>query len=510
MRNTINILIMNFKILDCTLRDGGYYNKWNFSLNFANKYNTIIKKAKIDIVEIGFRKKNELNDKDKLFLYTSESTLKKIKFDKNQVVSIMIDLSDFKNPKDIENLKNYFPNKKKSSVSLIRLACNFENKNLLRSVVKILKKKNYLIAANLMKFTLLNNNSIINFFEYAKKINIDFFYLADSLGNCKPSDLIKLSNILKKKFALKKFGFHAHDNLGLALSNSITAIRMGFGFIDTSINGMGRGAGNLKLEELLKREKKKEELIIIKKFIKNKILSLKRKYNWGTNIYYKKSAKHNIHPTFIQRLIEEKKYNNKVIKRIIKFLGNTKSSSYDANIFDNLFLKNSFVKKKSYNLENKQILIIGSGNTSDNLKKYIFQNKNKYLLATLNYNAKINQKFIDYVFICNPYRIITENNLIKDKKIIMPNISELFKKKNNKFIYYNIDHSNELSIKKTKCSFSKNMVLFYSLAFCIANKFKKIKIINISKNSINKFIIRQIAQYLKKKSVNTKLEYSFI
>ena len=501
---------MSFKILDCTLRDGGYYNKWNFSLDFAKKYNSTLKKAKIDILEIGFRKQNQFKEKDKLFLYSHENTLKKIKFDKDQIISVMVDLSDFKNIKEIENLKISFPERQKSSVSLIRLACNYDDMNLLEAVVKILKEKKYLIAVNLMKFTLLKNNSIVIFFKHAEKLNVDYFYLADSLGNCKPIDLIKLSKILKKEFLIKKFGFHAHDNLGLALSNSIAAINQGFGIIDTSINGMGRGAGNLKLEELLKREKKIKELTIIKKFIKNKILSLKRKYNWGTNIYYKKSAKHNIHPTFIQRLIEEKKYNNKVIKRIIKFLGNTKSSSYDANIFDNLFLKNSLVKKKSYNLENKEILIIGAANTSDNLKKYIFQNKNKYLLATLNYNAKINQKFIDYVFICNPYRIITETNLIKDKKIIMPNISELFKKKNNKFIYYNIDHNKKLSIKKTKCSFSKNMVLFYCLAFCIANKFKKIKIINISKNSINKLIIRQIAQYLKKKSVATKLEYSFI
>jgi 4-hydroxy 2-oxovalerate aldolase len=125
-----------------------------------------------------------------------------------------------------------------------------------------------------MKFTLLKNNSIINFFEYAKKIQIDFFYLADSLGNCKPTDLIKLSNILKKKFTLKNFGFHAHDNLGLALSNSITAIRMGFGFIDTSINGMGRGAGNLKLEEFLKRQKKHKESWLIESFIQNKMLDL--------------------------------------------------------------------------------------------------------------------------------------------------------------------------------------------------------------------------------------------
>jgi len=500
---------MNFKILDCTLRDGGYYNKWNFSLNFANKYNTIIKKAKIDIVEIGFRKKNEFNDKDKLFLYTSENTLKKIKFDKNQVVSVMIDLSDFKNTKDIENLKNYFPDKKNSPVSLIRLACNFENKNLLRSVVKILKKKNYLIAANLMKFTLLKNNSIINFFEYAKKIKIDFFYLADSLGNCKPADLIKLSNILKKKFALKKFGFHAHDNLGLALSNSITAIRMGFGFIDTSVNGMGRGAGNLKLEEFLKKQKKYKESALVESFIQNRMLDLKRRYNWGTNIFYKKSAKYNIHPTFIQRLMEEKKYNNNVIKVIISFLSMLKCSSYDANIFDDLFLSNYSIKEKFYNFKNKEILIIGAGNSID-AKNEIIQNKNKYLIATLNYNSKINQKLIDCIFICNPYRIITEINLIKNKTIIIPNIKKLFKRKINKFMYYNINKNKNFSIQKTECSFHKNLVLFYSLAFCISNKFKKIRIVNISKNSINRLIIKKINQYLKKESIKTKLEYCFI
>lgn len=500
---------MNFKILDCTLRDGGYYNKWNFSLNFANKYNSIIKKAKIDIVEIGFRKKNELNDKDKLFLYTSENTLKKIRFDKNQVVSVMIDLSDFKNTKDLENLKNNFPEKKNSPVSLIRLACNFENKNLLRSVVKILKNKNYLIAANLMKFTLLKNNSIINFFEYAKKIKIDFFYLADSLGNCNPAYLIKLSSILKKKFSLKKFGFHAHDNLGLALSNSVAAIRMGFGFIDTSINGMGRGAGNLKLEEFLKKQKKHKELALIQSFIQNKMLDLKKRYNWGTNIFYKKSAKYNIHPTFIQRLMEEKKHNNNVVKSIISFLSKLKSSSYDANIFDNLFLNNSSIKEKSYNLENKEILIIGAADPIG-ANKEIIHNKNKCLIATLNYNSKINHKLIDYIFICNPYRIITEINLIKNKRIIIPNIKKLFKRKNNKFIYYNINKDKNFSIQKTKCSFNKNLVLFYSIAFCISNKFKKIKITHISKNPINKLIIKQISQYLKKGSINTKLEYKFI
>jgi 4-hydroxy 2-oxovalerate aldolase len=500
---------MNFKILDCTLRDGGYYNNWNFTLKFANEYNLIIKKAKVDIVEIGFWKKNFLNQKDKLFLYTSKKTLKKIKFDENQVVSIMLDLSDFKKAKDLQYLKNNFPERNKSPVSVVRLACNFEDKNILRPVINILKKKKYLVAVNLMKFTLLKSNLIINFFDCAKKMKVDFFYLADSLGNCKPANLIKLSYALKKKFSITKFGFHAHDNLGYALSNSLTAAKMGFGFIDTSINGMGRGAGNLKLEELLKKEKKQEEYKLIKNFIKNRMCDLKKKYNWGTNLFYKISAKNNIHPTFIQRLMEEKKYNNSIIKSIISYLRETKSSFYDANIFDDLFLNSNSIKKKYYDHDNKEILIIGNASSIVS-KKEIIKNKDKSIIATLNYNPKINQELVDCIFICNPYRIITEINLIKNKEIIIPNIKKLYKKKFNKFTFYNISKSSNFSIKKNECSFKKNLVLFYALAFCLSNRFKKIRIINISKNPINNFIIKGIIKYIKKKCLKTKLEFSFV
>jgi 4-hydroxy 2-oxovalerate aldolase len=132
---------MTYKILDCTLRDGGYYNKWNFSLNFVKKYNSVIKKTKIDIVEIGFRKKNELKESKQLFLYTSDNTLQKIKFSKNQLVAVMIDLTDFRSLKDLEYLNTSFPDKKNSKISIIRIACNYEDKILLKPVVQILKKK---------------------------------------------------------------------------------------------------------------------------------------------------------------------------------------------------------------------------------------------------------------------------------------------------------------------------------------------------------------------------------
>ena len=46
----------NFKVLDCTIRDGGYYNNWDFSNQFAKNYLNTLSKINIDYVEIGFRK----------------------------------------------------------------------------------------------------------------------------------------------------------------------------------------------------------------------------------------------------------------------------------------------------------------------------------------------------------------------------------------------------------------------------------------------------------------------
>ena len=100
-----------------------------------------------------------------------------------------------------------------------------------------------------MKFTVLKNNEIINFFKHCKKLNVKILYLADSFGNCDPEKLVYLTKDLKKYFDIKQFGLHAHNNLSQALENAKTAVKLGFGYIDTSLTGMGRGAGNLKLEE---------------------------------------------------------------------------------------------------------------------------------------------------------------------------------------------------------------------------------------------------------------------
>ena len=90
----------NFNVLDCTLRDGGYYNKWNFSNNFIRNYLTTQNKISSDIIEIGFRKlsKNkEIEDIEILRLLELGYKVKMVKMSNN---SISIDTkSDLKKVK---------------------------------------------------------------------------------------------------------------------------------------------------------------------------------------------------------------------------------------------------------------------------------------------------------------------------------------------------------------------------------------------------------------------------
>ena len=162
----------NVKILDCTLRDGGYYNNWDFSSNFAKEYIKTLSKTSVNYIEIGFRKpvSNIGSGPTGLkkignFLNTKESLISKFNFPKNKIIGVMIDLSDYIGKDSLKNLKKNFKDSKSSKIKLVRIACNFEDKKNLAGVVRYLKNNNYKVGTNLMKFTILSNKQIYSFFS---------------------------------------------------------------------------------------------------------------------------------------------------------------------------------------------------------------------------------------------------------------------------------------------------------------------------------------------------------
>ena len=120
--------------------------------------------------------------------------------------------------------------------------------------------------------------------------------------------------------------FHGQNNKGRALSNSLYAVKNGFDWIDGTILGMGRGAGNTETEYLLTelggyRVDEIYELV-------TKFMPLKKKYGWGTNLFYYLGAENNIHPSYIQKLLATKanirdwSANHRVILKTINLLKN--------------------------------------------------------------------------------------------------------------------------------------------------------------------------------------------
>ena len=114
-------------ILDCTLRDGGYYNNWHFDKNLINEYLRVMSIIKVDYVEIGFRFIDKVKTKGPS-AYSEESFLKSLKIPRGLKIGIMINAADFVNHKNIlDVVKKNFRKKKDSLISLVRIAChNYE------------------------------------------------------------------------------------------------------------------------------------------------------------------------------------------------------------------------------------------------------------------------------------------------------------------------------------------------------------------------------------------------
>ena len=111
-------------------------------------------------------------------------------------------------------------------------------------------KKGYLVGINLMQVSELSKNNILYVASKCKKIKPDIVYFADSLGKLRNNNVINIVNLFKESWK-GPLGIHAHDNLEMALSNTITALNSGANWLDSTILGMGRGPGNAKTEFLV-------------------------------------------------------------------------------------------------------------------------------------------------------------------------------------------------------------------------------------------------------------------
>ena len=421
----------NIKLLDCTLRDGGYYNRWDFSENLISNYLNCMKNCSVDYIELGFRTLKNVGFKGPCAYTKDEFINSVVKFSEPKI-GIMINgseiLDNYQYSK--KNVKNIFPSKVKSKLRLVRIACHYEEIIKILPICDYLKKKNYKVGINLMQISEISLPKIKEVAKMIHNSSADIFYIADSLGALDEEKLINVLDCVKSKYS-REIGIHAHDNMEKGLSNSLIAIDNGATWVDSTINGMGRGPGNVKTEiALIALDKYRNKKFDIKKpiqLIDKYFVELKNKYKWGTNPYYYYAAENKIHPTFIQTILEYNRYSPEEIISKIRFL-----SKQDSKKFSNTLLNENVGSSKLFpgtwnpkkEIKNREVLILGTGPSIKKygkaLERYITKRK-PYVIA-LNIEKSVNEKLITARAACVPVRIFSDHVSYEnfDQTFILP------------------------------------------------------------------------------------------
>jgi 4-hydroxy 2-oxovalerate aldolase len=331
MNNTNHQKTINEPILlDCTFRDGGYYNNWDYSPQLANKYLDALDRAQVQICEIGFRSPTSQSFKGPLY-YSTDSFLHSLNVPKSITLAVMINAKDFIFPYPIKKLTDRFPSNE--LVKIVRIACIHSEVPKLKEVVGYLNSNGFRVIVNLMQANALSHDELQKAVEKLRSFNhVEVLYLADSFGDMKPTTVSEKFRVLKTLWP-NKLGFHAHDNMGLALVNTLSAWNAGVTYLDSTLLGMGRGAGNVRTEELMLELKSStecryqpEELFEI---VQTDFRDLQSKYSWGKNLEYYIAAQYGIHPTYVQEMLSKGKIEGKTFLSAMNSIRNSgKGSSY--------------------------------------------------------------------------------------------------------------------------------------------------------------------------------------
>ena len=311
--------------------------------------------------------------------------------------------------------------------------------------------------------------------------------IADSLGSL---DGKKTKWILDrfKKFSSIPLGIHAHDNMNKAFSNTVAAYKNGATWLDSTMQGMGRGPGNTKTEEITRHfyGRKSTTCKVIQNLSRD-FLILKNKYKWGTNKYYYLSGLYKVHPTYIQMLLSDSRYKSFDYKSIINNLKKQNANKFDPNelysamnFYQKKINKNNILKSKIQ--LKKNIIIFGNGMSLSNKK--VFHNKliSNATIVVVNKSNYVKKSLIDMMVYCHPLRIISDIDLLKkiQCKLLMPyfrfpkTVQKKILKKN--VINFDLNLKFKFSLDKKKLTMPKPLGLIYALSYFIASGVKKIYI----------------------------------
>ena len=416
------------KILDCTIRDGGYLNNWNFDKKVVREVYRASSDAGIDIMEIGFKSGKKFFNRDiyGIWRFCDEEEIREVtKGIDGAKLGMMVDFGKV----EISDILEC----DESVIEIIRVAVH---KNKIPEALKLveqIKDKGYETSLQMMGYSTFTKEERKDIINLLKNSYLDYAYIADSYGSIYPFQIRELFEPLMEIPHLK-IGFHPHNSLQMAFANTLEAIKCGIQIVDGTMYGMGRGAGNLPIEILIsylqQQNPEKYNVIPILHCIDRYFLDLKKDTEWGYQLPYMISGIFNSHPYYAKHLIESREYTIDDVWNVLKKVKENHPLGFSEDILKNIAegrITEEIHEKSPYIDRHKQqdFLVLANGPNLRLYKKYIDDFIEKYNPIILGANYLGGLFTPDYHAFTNKRRFIDYNENVSEKSKLL--LSSTFK-----------------------------------------------------------------------------------
>ena len=419
------------QVLDCTLRDGGYCNEWQFGFENAKKITAGLVESDIEIIECGFITNRVTYNPEVTRFTTIEEVARIIPENrKGKKFVAMMNFGEY----NIDDLPPY----NGSSIDGIRVAYHKKNRYEALEMCKAIKAKGYLVFIQAMVSLSYSDEEFLEMIHLVNDLEPYSFYIVDSFGMMKGKDLTRLFYMVEHN--LKEniwIGFHSHNNMQLAYSNAQQLITVQTNrnlIIDSSIMGMGRGAGNLNtelfVEYLNENAGKKYQLKPLLTIVDKILTRFYEQSYWGYSLPNYISASHNAHPNYAGHLDAKKTLTFEDMNNIFDMMDEDKKVSYDKVYIEELYLKyqekdrvqEEHLSDFAERIAGKNALIIAPGQSSVVERNKIEECAGREDVVTISINYDYDECLTDFIFLSNlrRYRDLPAGK--KGKSIVTSNI----------------------------------------------------------------------------------------
>ncbi|MDR0777957.1 MAG: aldolase catalytic domain-containing protein [Methanomassiliicoccaceae archaeon] len=434
-------MVGKISLLDCTLRDGGYINDWNFGNGTLTCIFDRLNEAGVDIIEIGFLDQKRPFDIDRTIQPDTESMA--VAFseaaEKKSTVVVMMDYDAC----DIEKIQP----RGKTLIDGVRILFRKEKMHDAIAFGKRLKEKGYELFMQMASITSYTDKEVIEFSRAVSKVNPSAIFLVDTYGLMHKEQMFHYFGLLDEHLDRSvAIGYHSHNNFQLAYANTIEMLKIDTDrdlVLDGTLYGMGKSAGNAPVEllamHLNENYGKNYDINQMLEAIDTDILPIHEKHYWGYNLAFYISAKNDCRPSYAEYLMEKRTLSIKAVNEILAKISPELKFKFNKQHIEELCMEYILdnvddslkIESLSKELLGKEALLIGPGKSVSEDKEKIrthLKEKKPTVIAVNFIPDGINT---DYFFISSRKRysrMVPQMDRINAKVIATSNITPVGKK----------------------------------------------------------------------------------